>query len=359
MAFLDNSGDIILDAVLTDAGRQRMARGEFKIVKYAFGDEEINYALFNGNHPSGSAFADIKIMQTPVMEAFTNNTSLMKTKLISLNRNNILFLPILRVNERPAFDSGVATSWASKANQGSYKNGWILLADKATKDALNPGGVHERDPGRGIFVGHANPPEGQVRHICIDQGIETGGKVPPETPMPDDLRETAYLVRMDHRLMRLSLASTGDKEDDNALGPSGVPRQIAGDILQNSFVDDDGIATYYLPRTHFGPSAATRAAGIVAARGHEDANKITKAITAESFNGPLGPRLRFAPKSSLHIQQTDALFDEIGKTVTSGKNIVVGASTLTAYKFIDTLINVVGVTTGHSIDLPIRIIKKT
>ena len=123
MAFLDNSGDIILDAVLTDAGRQRMARGEFKIVKYAFGDEEINYALFNGNHPSGSAFADIKIMQTPVMEAFTNNTSLMKTKLISLNRNNILFLPILRVNERPAFDSGVATSWASKANQGKEWQG--------------------------------------------------------------------------------------------------------------------------------------------------------------------------------------------------------------------------------------------
>ena len=35
MAFLDNSGDIILDAVLTDAGRQRMARGDFKIVKFA------------------------------------------------------------------------------------------------------------------------------------------------------------------------------------------------------------------------------------------------------------------------------------------------------------------------------------
>ena len=41
MAFLDNSGDIILDAVLTDAGRQRMARGEFKIVKYALSDEGI------------------------------------------------------------------------------------------------------------------------------------------------------------------------------------------------------------------------------------------------------------------------------------------------------------------------------
>ena len=41
MAYLDNSGDIILDAVLTDAGRKRLAEGDgsFKITKYAFGDD--------------------------------------------------------------------------------------------------------------------------------------------------------------------------------------------------------------------------------------------------------------------------------------------------------------------------------
>ena len=100
MAFLDNSGDIILDAVLTDAGRQRMARGEFKIVKYALSDEEINYKLFNSTHPSGSAFSDLQIMQTPILEAFTNNTSLMKTKLVSINRNNLLYMPIFRSNTK-------------------------------------------------------------------------------------------------------------------------------------------------------------------------------------------------------------------------------------------------------------------
>ena len=51
MAFLDNSGDIILDAVLTDAGRKRLARGDgtFKITKYAFGDDEINYGSYDPN----------------------------------------------------------------------------------------------------------------------------------------------------------------------------------------------------------------------------------------------------------------------------------------------------------------------
>ena len=43
MAFLDNSGDIILDAVLTDTGRLRLAQGDgsFKIAKFAIADDEI------------------------------------------------------------------------------------------------------------------------------------------------------------------------------------------------------------------------------------------------------------------------------------------------------------------------------
>ena len=49
MAFQDNSGDIILDVVLTDEGRRRLARGDnsFSIVKFALGDDEINYSLFS------------------------------------------------------------------------------------------------------------------------------------------------------------------------------------------------------------------------------------------------------------------------------------------------------------------------
>ena len=108
MAFLDNSGDIILDAVLTDEGRFRLARGDnsFKIAKFALGDDEINYATFKnsnhteGAHASGSAYYDLEILQTPVFEAFTNNTSMMKSKLISIPRTNLLYLPILKLNQQ-------------------------------------------------------------------------------------------------------------------------------------------------------------------------------------------------------------------------------------------------------------------
>ena len=99
MGFLDNSGDIILDAVLTDTGRMRLAKGDgsFKITKFAFGDDEIDYSLFVA--ATGSAYQDLTIMQTPVFEAFTNNDSSMKSTLLSLTDENLLYLPVLELNE--------------------------------------------------------------------------------------------------------------------------------------------------------------------------------------------------------------------------------------------------------------------
>ena len=69
MAFLDNSGDIILDAVLTDTGRMRLAKGDgsFNIVKFALGDDEINYELYDKNLTRGSAYYDVEILLTPVL----------------------------------------------------------------------------------------------------------------------------------------------------------------------------------------------------------------------------------------------------------------------------------------------------
>ena len=101
MAFLDNSGDIILDAVLTDEGRRRLAEGKgtFRITKFALGDDEIDYGLYNKNHPSGSAYFDLEILQTPIFEAFTNNGSSMKSKIITINNPNLLYLPVIKLND--------------------------------------------------------------------------------------------------------------------------------------------------------------------------------------------------------------------------------------------------------------------
>ena len=353
MAFLDNSGDIILDAVLTDAGRQRLARGNFKIVKFALGDEEINYKIFNGSHPSGSAFYDLEVMQTPILEAFTNNTSMMKSKLITMTRNNILYMPIFKVN----FDSDLGTQHAG--DPYGFGNGFLMTADLNT-EKMN--GEEGQLPAlnAGILRGASSTIGGdQNTHIAIDQGIDSNdGGISFKTAMPDDLVETAFLVRCDHRLITLHQVS-----------PQGA-RPNTTQELPNQFIDDDGIAIYYLTAAdgttcvETAPRAGGHAAQIIDNRERaglvgSDRN-ITKEDIHEAFEGPLGSILRFYPRASMHVRSSDQLFKEIGTSATSinlASDQVAGRA-IANYRFIDTLINVVGVTTGYSIDIPIRIIKK-
>ena len=327
MAFLDNSGDIVLDAVLTDAGRQRMARGEFKIVKFAFADEEVNYQLYDPNHPSGSAFSDLQIMQTPILEAFTNNTSLMKTKLISLSRNNILYMPIFRLNN---------TGPSKTTTFSAQFEGYYLTADSGTTNKID-----FQKPG--IFPGHNVGPGGisgkKTQFIYVDQGMDTGGVPTIQTPMPADLIETAFLVRIDDRLLQLHSSNGVEGEHP---------------ILARSFVDDDAIATYYISST----SPASQPPRTIP--GQEDAT-YQDAIDKEVFDGPLGTRLRLMLQPSNSIKQSQALFNELGAEGTNLDTITkdTGTNRITAHKYIDTVLNVVGVTTGYSIDIPIRIIKDT
>ena len=345
MAFLDNSGDIILDAVLTDAGRQRMARGNFKIVKFAFGDEEINYNTFNASHPSGSAFYDLEVMQTPILESFTNNTSLMKSKLVTMTRNNILFMPIFKLNNNPNNYTGKAMA--------DFSLGYILLADTKTEKNNT-----DRTFGlkSGFLRGQGTSAIGRdlTRQIAVDQGIDSNeGGISFRQPIPDDLVETAFLIRMDHRLLRLDAPLS----------------TLAGSQpLTNQFIDDDGIASYYVVMGDGTVSVEGAPQNRGAARITFETARIRGDILTneddlsavehgEIFDGPLGSILRMYPRTSMHVQTGHQLFNELGS---SGSSLGIGGGeTIASYKYIDTLINIVGVTTGYSIDIPIRIVKGT
>ena len=93
MGWLDNStNNIILDAVLTDFGRQALAKnnGSFNIVKYSLGDDEINYQIIK---KYGRTIGREKIEKnTPIFEALTNQNLALKHKLIS-NPAALLYLP--------------------------------------------------------------------------------------------------------------------------------------------------------------------------------------------------------------------------------------------------------------------------
>jgi hypothetical protein len=85
-----------VDAILTKKGRELLARGDgsFKITQFALGDDEIDYTLYNPLHPSGSALYGEAIENMPLLEAFPDETQIMKYKLTTLPRGTSK-LPIL------------------------------------------------------------------------------------------------------------------------------------------------------------------------------------------------------------------------------------------------------------------------
>jgi hypothetical protein len=97
MGYLDNS-IVTVDAILTKKGRELLARGDgsFKITQFALADDEIDYTLYNPLHPSGSAFYGEAIENMPLLEAFPDETQIMKYKLTTLPRGTSK-LPILEL----------------------------------------------------------------------------------------------------------------------------------------------------------------------------------------------------------------------------------------------------------------------
>ena len=95
MGYLNNTV-VTVDAILTTKGRELLARndGSFRITQFGLADDEIDYTLYNPNHPSGSAYYGEAIQNMPLLEAFPQDGQMMKYKLVTLPRGTAK-LPIL------------------------------------------------------------------------------------------------------------------------------------------------------------------------------------------------------------------------------------------------------------------------
>ena len=296
MAFLDNSGDIILDAVLTDTGRRRLARGDgsFKIAKFALGDDEINYRLYDPTHASGSAYYDLEILQTPVLEGFTDPEASMHHRLVTLTRNDVLYMPVLELFESADFGSV----------RDSTTNAFLIAVDSATQEAVGTTA--------GVIWGET-PSSVSSTSIVVDQGTDTNGSPPATSPLNADLVETRYQIEIDNRF--------------------GSVYSTSGRRGRVSFVNEAQMASYYLTLSN-----------------SRYVTNITSTDAADSaINGPRGTRLKFRIGASLELNGSNTLFTRLGGTSTVGS---------TAVYHIDSIARVTGVTTGYSVDIPIRFIKK-
>ena len=110
MGYLNNQV-VTIDAILTTKGRELLAQnnGSFRITQFALSDDEIDYTLYNPNHPSGSAYYGEAIEGLPLLEAFPEETQIMKYKLATLPRGTSK-MPVLGVPASVALKQGESLS---------------------------------------------------------------------------------------------------------------------------------------------------------------------------------------------------------------------------------------------------------
>jgi hypothetical protein len=251
----------------------------------------------------------LEIMQTPVLEAFTNDDSSMKSKLVTYSRTDLLYLPVIIPNE--------AESTYKRHSSGT----WIVAVDQNTVGTqTTPGLVVSTDSEAptGILNGFSPGAVGAAS-VRTDQGIDNSA-IPHGDTLESGLVETQYLVLMDNRF--------------------GSIVDTQGNSQTKSFVDDDNIATYL-----FTQGSNNTGGTLVGDLGTGD--------VPTPLRGARGTFFNFSILASTNLQTSNFLFDEVGSTGLS----VAGATTLTC-RFIDTNITIMGLTTGYKVDIPVRYVKK-
>ena len=292
MAFLDNSGDIILDAVLTDTGRKRMAQGNFRIQKFALGDDEIDYGLYDTGASGGQD--DLDILGTPILEAFTDNASGLKSKLLTIGGGDKLYLPVIKLHNQ-----GSSTTRAG--------NTYFVVVDENTKANFE---LNEDRVGVMTYITTDTETEDFETTIITHQGIDNAAGPPT---LATDLIENQYIIELDNLLGALYNSDNGAKTV--------------------SYIDDDNIASYFLYKT-----GDTRSVEVD-----------TLQNQAGTIAGAPGTKLSFRVKPQAALtQQSTIWFERLGGEVS------INGST---FYYIDTNVKVMGATTGYRLDIPIRFLK--
>ena len=175
MGFLDHStNNIIIDAVLTDTGRAFLARndGSFSIVKFALGDDEVDYSIIQ---KFGRTVGKEKIEKnTPIFEAQTNQSLALKHKMISVSNPNLIRLAKY-VLTGDGLDSSGSTLSMARAGAGSS------------------------------------------RTLTLTQDVRN------ETTIDVELRDQAFIVKVPHRFLQLR-GLTPDNVDNDSVATYIVTR---------------------------------------------------------------------------------------------------------------------------------------
>ena len=136
MGYLDNS-TITVDAILTKKGRELLARGrnEFQITQFALADDEVDYDLYNTEHPLGTAYYGAAIENMPITEAVPDETQALKYKLVTLDKGTTN-LPVVSVGNAAITltggESAVISPNTTNIKGGNSNLGYTFILSDST-----------------------------------------------------------------------------------------------------------------------------------------------------------------------------------------------------------------------------------
>jgi len=337
MGILDNSGDIILDAVLTDVGRKRMAGGDFSIGWFSFGDDEINYGLYDINHTSGSAYYDLEILQTPIMEAFTSKSANINYGLVTFNNQRLLYLPVIKRNSKTALaDAGV-----SVLPDGEIT--YVAVDDGATFTAL---------------ATKTSPPLGQTK--CLLSGQRNGRIILMETGLNtteiaattqnrssylsnQNLVESGFTISFDNRFINNIVKCQASSFINNG-GTNGA---LQANVVAASFTTPAGAG-----KSNPSSALSNRTSVAIPSFPNQIVYRDSDTEVDTNLTAISGPRANWTGFGVSTRVLTTTDFTKHGYT---GANLFADGNT---YNYIDTEIEIIGGSTGVTDLVPIRIIKK-
>tara|TARA_R100000657_G_C4665708_1_gene109635 strand:+ start:347 stop:1342 length:996 start_codon:yes stop_codon:yes gene_type:complete len=327
MAFQDDCGDLIIDAVLTDIGRKKLIRGDLKVTSFALGDDEIDYSLLN----TVACVDDFSnLANSPVLEAYGKSDVNIHYGLVSFPRDDVLYVPKLRLNE-------LVENSAKK-----YKGKYYL--------AINEETVYKLKADVGIeYVLQEN--EVMYNHVLIENGIDLGSfssapkdfRAKKSYILNYELYDKYYYVHCDSRFFENILISNSTGEfrntKSNKLINTLQPLQQTKKINTTSYTQ--GFSVYK--------------AEAVDNQVYKRTDK-TDDLIHSTINGPrssiLG--LNFVCNRKLLTRadaEPDDRFERLGTLNVSP------FPTNTKYDYIDTVVLIEGTVTKSQIKFPVRIIR--
>ena len=355
MAYLKTSDSIVIQATLTDKGKKLLSRGNFKIAKFALGDDEIDYSLYRAADRDEEDY-EPALLNSEIFEAYKPAQSNIQYGLDSFDaailhltvaetetifessdklHANILYLPILKTNSKLTISPTLSSS--------VY---YLSVNDETTQklDSIND------------FKFLTTNRLENVKFV-----VESGMDMPPGitvAPNRTNRREyilEKYLLDVDYFLYadsRLITKVCGIQQS------SEFKNFPSAHVNINFVTDRESPPVSYASEFDNYATYITKGIPNHTYSFPEMAGWWRYLTNSSSFDGPRGSIVAFNPLVNEELKGTststrDFRYSDFGTT----EQIVFSELPTSKFDYIDTTIYIIGATTNARLQIPVRLIR--